>query len=126
MNAAVAAIHFALELTDGTEIDFLRVWNEGNFDALRKEWPEAPEAIYIGADPSHPETTALFEKEDDAARLQKLLRCCTNAKTKFGPKNIVRSITLTVKDSVMTSTFYQTEVRKIIDDLTPIDFQERA
>lgn len=29
---------------------FLRVWNDGNFDALRKEWPKAPAEIYY-ADP---------------------------------------------------------------------------
>ena len=25
---------------------FLRCWNEGNFDACRKEWPEAPSDLY--------------------------------------------------------------------------------
>lgn len=29
---------------------FLRCWNEGNFDALREEWPDAPKEIYY-ADP---------------------------------------------------------------------------
>ncbi len=48
-NAAVAAIQFALETDDG--LSFLRLWNEGEFDVLRKEWPDAPEAIYVGADP---------------------------------------------------------------------------
>lgn len=50
-EASVAAIQFALETDDG--LDFLRLWNEGEFDAIRREWPEAPEAIYIGADPLH-------------------------------------------------------------------------
>lgn len=31
-------------------MDFLRCWNEGNFDTLREEWPDAPEEIYL-ADP---------------------------------------------------------------------------
>lgn len=31
-------------------LEFLRCWNEGNFDSLREEWPEAPLAIYY-ADP---------------------------------------------------------------------------
>ena len=31
-------------------LEFLRCWNEGNFDALREEWPDAPEEIYF-ADP---------------------------------------------------------------------------
>ncbi|MBZ9667487.1 hypothetical protein H3221_022355 [Pseudomonas sp. LMG 31766] len=31
-------------------MEFLRVWNDGNFDALRNEWPKAPAEIYY-ADP---------------------------------------------------------------------------
>ena len=53
-NAAVAAIQFALETADG--LAFLRCRNEGNFDAIRREWPEAPEAVFVGADPLHPAT----------------------------------------------------------------------
>ena len=53
-NAAVAAIQFALETDEG--LAFLRCWNEGNFDAIRREWPEAPEAVFVGADPLHPAT----------------------------------------------------------------------
>ncbi|MEB0222106.1 hypothetical protein [Pseudomonas sp. AB12(2023)] len=49
--AAVAAIQFALETEDG--LQFLRCWNEGNFEAIRDEWPEAPEEVFIGADPLH-------------------------------------------------------------------------
>lgn len=51
-DAALAAIEFALQTDDG--LTFLRLWNEGEFDTLRREWPEAPEAIYIGADAQHP------------------------------------------------------------------------
>lgn len=49
-DPAVAAIQFALE-THSDGLHFLRLWNEGEFDLLRREWPEAPEDIYIGADP---------------------------------------------------------------------------
>lgn len=31
-------------------LEFLRCWNEGNFEVLREEWPDAPEEIYL-ADP---------------------------------------------------------------------------
>lgn len=31
-------------------MEFLRCWNEGDFDSLRKEWPDAPPEIYY-ADP---------------------------------------------------------------------------
>jgi len=55
-NAAVAAIQYALETDDG--LVFLRCWNEGNFDAIRREWPEAPEAVFVGADPLHPSTAS--------------------------------------------------------------------
>jgi len=48
-SAAVAAIQFALHGEEG--MAFLRCWNEGNFDACREEWPEAPDECYIGADP---------------------------------------------------------------------------
>lgn len=30
---------------------FLRCWNEGDFDAIRREWPEAPDDVFEGADP---------------------------------------------------------------------------
>lgn len=50
-SAAIAAIAFALETDCG--LDFLRCWNEGNFDAIREEWPSAPVAVFEGADPLH-------------------------------------------------------------------------
>lgn len=59
-DPAVAAIQFALETDEG--IPFLHCWNEGNFDAIRREWPEAPESVFIGADPMHPETRALLDR----------------------------------------------------------------
>ena len=52
-DAAVAAIQFALETDQG--LTFLRLWNQGDFDKTRREWPEAPDAVYIGADPLHQE-----------------------------------------------------------------------
>lgn len=50
-NAAVAAIQFALDDNEGMQ--FLRHWNGGDFDVIRSEWPEAPEEVFIGADPLH-------------------------------------------------------------------------
>lgn len=52
--AAVAAIAFAIEDDDGKA--FLRCWNEGDFEAIRREWPEAPEDVFIGADSLHKTT----------------------------------------------------------------------
>lgn len=54
MKAAVAAFQFALETDEG--LQFLRCWNQGDFDVIRREWPEVPESVFIGADPLHPET----------------------------------------------------------------------
>jgi hypothetical protein len=42
-------------------LEFLRCWNEGNFDALREEWPDAPEEIYL-ADPLGSNTLYKGEK----------------------------------------------------------------
>jgi hypothetical protein len=55
VDAAVTVINHVLDRdnddNDYDKLQFLRLWNEGEFEVLRREWPEAPEAIYIGADP---------------------------------------------------------------------------
>jgi hypothetical protein len=48
-DAALAAINYAIQTECG--IDFLRCWTEGDFVTIRKEWPDAPEAVFVGADP---------------------------------------------------------------------------
>ncbi|PWU27321.1 hypothetical protein DK254_33060 [Pseudomonas sp. RW407] len=58
-DAAVAAIAYALDRRTEETIEFLRLWNEGEFDVLRKEWPDAPEEVYIGAN-------SLFKQEGQA------------------------------------------------------------
>jgi hypothetical protein len=52
MSAAVAAIQVALKDECGDGLQFLRYWHEGEFNILRRNWPDAPEAVYIGADPA--------------------------------------------------------------------------
>lgn len=52
-DAAVAAIEFSLATETDGGTDFLRCWFHGDFEAIRKEWPDAPEAVFIGADPLH-------------------------------------------------------------------------
>lgn len=50
--AAVAAIAYALGRGFmESPMDFLRCWNEGDFEAVRNEWPEVPDEVFIGADP---------------------------------------------------------------------------
>lgn len=50
-NPAVAAIEYAINGDSFEAMTFLRLWFQGDFDVLRKEWPDAPAAIYQGADP---------------------------------------------------------------------------
>lgn len=48
-DASTAAIAFALETDEG--MTFLRCWNEGDFDAIRREWREASDDVFEGTDP---------------------------------------------------------------------------
>ncbi|KGB98081.1 GP46 domain protein [Burkholderia multivorans] len=57
-DASVAAIQYALDAEHGLE--WLALWNEGEFDRCRRGWPDAPEDCYIGADPLHPGTQRLL------------------------------------------------------------------
>lgn len=51
-DPADAAIQFAIELPSPYDgMDFLRYWNERDFDSVRESWPEVPEEVLIGADP---------------------------------------------------------------------------
>ncbi len=50
-DASVAAIKFALSRGCECPMDFLRCWTHGEFKAIREGWPEAPKAVFIGADP---------------------------------------------------------------------------
>lgn len=49
--AAVAAIQYALDHQDECPMEFLRSWFHGDFDVIRKEWPDVPDAVFKGADP---------------------------------------------------------------------------
>lgn len=53
-ECSTAAIEFALNNHADGGMEFLRCWFNGDFEAIRKEWPEAPEAVFVGADPLHP------------------------------------------------------------------------
>lgn len=46
-SPAVAAINFSLRTTEGLE--FLRAWRQGDWDVIRREWPEAPESVFVTA-----------------------------------------------------------------------------
>ena len=51
LASAVATMKFAIETQMDEGFVFLENWFNGDFDACRREWPEAPEECYIGADP---------------------------------------------------------------------------
>lgn len=45
-DAALAVIQFVLENPSRNPMEILRLWNEGDFDALREGWPDVPENIF--------------------------------------------------------------------------------
>lgn len=61
-DASVAAIKYALETDEGLLL--LRLWNEGEFETIRREWPDVPEEVFIGADPLHPKTKVVNDVEN--------------------------------------------------------------
>lgn len=64
MSSATAAIAFSLSMDDADDaMEFLRLWNEGEFNLIRRSWPEAPEEIY-GADPLRADNLASVELND--------------------------------------------------------------
>ncbi|KAF1702871.1 hypothetical protein [Pseudoxanthomonas kaohsiungensis] len=63
-----AAIAFALETDQG--LDFLRCWNEGDYAAIRRDWPEAPAAVFL----SDPVIAALSCKNEAVSVRDALVR----------------------------------------------------
>lgn len=51
-NPAVAAIKYVLEHPTDSPVEFLNCWMYGDFSALRNEWEDVPEAVFVGADPA--------------------------------------------------------------------------
>lgn len=57
-NPAMAVIHYILDEEGENNIDgdqdameFLRYWNEGEFEVLRNNWNNIPDDVFVGADP---------------------------------------------------------------------------
>lgn len=48
LKCVLAVIQYTLKDEDG--LVFLRYWNEGEFQAIREYWPDAPEEVFW-ADP---------------------------------------------------------------------------
>jgi hypothetical protein len=45
VTPAIAAIEYALKADEG--MAFLRCWLHGDFDVIRDEWPDAPQAVFV-------------------------------------------------------------------------------
>lgn len=59
-NPAAAAIAYALELDDDDDaVQFLRMWNEGSFDDIRREYDALPEELFIGAEVGYESVTLI-------------------------------------------------------------------
>ncbi|MBA9846612.1 hypothetical protein DEE93_16850 [Ralstonia pickettii] len=61
-GAATAAIQFAVKTDDG--IEFLRCWQEGDFAAIRRDWPDAPPGVFEGVE--HPRLSSDAGKDSRA------------------------------------------------------------
>lgn len=74
LNPALAIIELALASEPHDAYDLLRMWMEGDFDAIRQGWPQAPDAVFAGAEVCHPETAAALAGSTRAERIEALLR----------------------------------------------------
>lgn len=61
-DSACEAIKYVLANQCESPMEFLRCWTYGDFDAIRQEWENVPDSVFIGADQFHPLTkeTELF------------------------------------------------------------------
>ncbi|WP_321967025.1 hypothetical protein [Burkholderia cepacia] len=57
-RCAVAAIKYALDADEG--LTFLTLWLHGDFSAIRREWPDAPETVF-------PEVSELCRPEPETS-----------------------------------------------------------
>ena len=50
-NPAVAAIAYAIDCETDEGLEFLKLWNEGEFQLLRDNWDNIPDKVFIGVEP---------------------------------------------------------------------------
>ncbi|QRE00449.1 hypothetical protein [Burkholderia phage BCSR52] len=118
-NPSAAAIKAALELAisddDHNAIIFLDLWFHGDFDAIRREFPEVTdEDVFIGADPFHPGT---IKEQEQAAKEKKSLQadgqllrklagmCWSKTETR-----VPRQVKLTIRATTQTSESWKNEI----------------
>lgn len=51
-SAALAAMDYVLGHPEQAPLKFLQLWSEGQFEALRRDWHNVPDSVFIGADPT--------------------------------------------------------------------------
>jgi hypothetical protein len=68
-DCAISAIEFALETEDG--LQFLRCWMYGEFNAIRKEWPECPESVFMGAEVGTQDESEWAQQENKKSMVKK-------------------------------------------------------
>lgn len=56
-DAAIELIKFAYANSQDAHL-ILDLWLHGEFEKLRKEFPDIPEVCFLGCDPEHPLSTA--------------------------------------------------------------------
>lgn len=95
-NPATAAIQYAIDTNDG--MDFLTYWNEGEFDACRHLWPDAPKECYIGADPSLPETLEYLKADPEL--MAAVLSHAWSISFKYNRDASIRRVVIDVRDTV--------------------------
>lgn len=62
-EAAVNAIKFAIDPNTESPLEFLKLWDECDFDAIEKKWPHAPEGVYEGVDHFYPRRNIGIESD---------------------------------------------------------------
>lgn len=80
-DASNAVISYMLDNRNESPLEFLHCWNEGNFDAIRQEWPNVPEEVFIGADTQHPKTVGFGKNSIAADRPLTVLRLLQECRT---------------------------------------------
>lgn len=124
IDAYNAVISYVLDNPFESPMEFLRCWNEGSFESLRQEWPDAPQDIYL-ADTQHPDFKGLGVATHDVPKQlvgTKLLFRCRDLIASNTPDAVSTTLleeltaylneqpTLTAADSAASG---------VRDDLTP-------
>lgn len=59
-DPALADIKFAISIDEGDIPIFLDYWMHGDFDKIRREWPDCPNSVFVGAEIDTPRPMATW------------------------------------------------------------------